>query len=217
MTVLDASYYKSGDLVTAPWGNTQISGRVIGYVPVLDRKRNSNIFNEWLEWTRKTGRPIGSPPEHLCTFRVKVTLNRPSLAILPRYRMATQGMPTLQAFSADELHLVTHDPQWNPYAVKPYAIAEHLKAWGTYLTGQYYDPGDPVWVWEDRDWHAASVVNVNRWVSVRFENGFVDSKGNRSKSYRTYQVWPVISESSAQAKATFERSALNDFGTQSPM
>lgn len=195
MTVLDASYFKRGDVVVVRWCEFWTHGRVIGCAESSDYREHKRLFELYKEGLFE--KAFSNPPDESLKYGVRVALNQPfDASTIWRFRFFETGMPVYREFTPDHVRLEAHDPDWNPFDVGPYAAAEVHRDFGTYLTGDYYQIHDPVWVWEENDWRAAIVVHVGRWISVRYLNNFRDRRGNRSKSYRTWQIWPVASESS---------------------
>jgi hypothetical protein len=209
MTFLDASYYQRGDIIQACWADDAwISGRVIGRRETW-RFRSHKIA---LDSIRELGRGRNGdkftiePLAESEKYEVTIALNQPHDGrVLWQHRSYPVGMPTYWEFPPEALRLLAHDPEWDAFAVRPDVTAPDNKYWGTYLSGNYYHVGDPVWVWADNGWRPAKVKRIDRWISVLHDNKFRDSKGNASKSYRTWQVWPAVSESSAIFKRYLER------------
>lgn len=199
--MLDASYFKPGDVVTVRWYKFWIQGRVIGCTESPEYRRRTRLFEEFHNEGIFRGVFAIDQPDESSKYEIRVALNQPFDArILWRFRFYDTGIPMYEGFAPEYLRLEAHDPDWDPFTIEPYATASVNREFGAYLSGAHYEAGDPVWAWEENDWRAAIVVNVGRWISVRYLNDFQDRKGNRSKSYRTWQIWPVISESSAVFK-----------------
>ncbi|MFC0439406.1 hypothetical protein [Kutzneria buriramensis] len=167
------------------------------------------LEQRWFEMRQKGSLAANleiKPPNESKRHAVRVTLNRPQReSIIWRFRFFHAGMPLYEEFLANDVQLHARDPSWDPFGIMPYASPEVHRKRGTYLPGEYYEPDDPVWVWEENRWHPAVVVAVERWVSVRYLDNFRDRKRNCSKSYRTWQIWPVIGELSEVFRADIER------------
>jgi hypothetical protein len=212
MCVLDASYFKRGDLVhvtvRTEWNSWRVPGRVIGLAEKPEYTSARYLFEEYgARGLMRFGITLDEP-DASNRFNVRVTLNRCYETItIWRYRLFPVGMPIFDDFPAEDVELEVHDPGWDAFAVRPYADAEVNRACGRYLSGAYYQSDDLVWVWEDGGWRAATVVAVDRWISVRYLKNFANRRGDRAKSYRTWQVWPVASEFSAVFDADIRRSA----------
>jgi hypothetical protein len=131
------------------------------------------------------------------------------------------GMPTFYDAALADVRLLATEPGWEPHLVKPFLtpaqfeicagnpgrivglgatfrVQQRVRA---YLPSTWYDPGDPVWVWE-YGWHQAEVINAeDRWVRVRYLDGFRDRGGNAVKGYRPPNVWPALCDHSAPHRA----------------
>ena len=208
MTALGATYFKFGDVVSVHWYNFWTHGRVIGCVESISYKSQKWLYGEFQKGIFGHGFAVG-PPDESCRYAVRVALNQPfDTRTIWRGRFLDSGTPVYQDFMPSLLRLDMHDPSWNTFAIEPYVSAEVHRDFGTYLSGANYREDDPVWVWEGNAWQAARVVKVDRWISVRYLRAFQDRKGHRSKSYRTWQVWPVVSETSSVLKKRFEELQL---------
>ncbi|WP_189259894.1 hypothetical protein [Lentzea flava] len=203
---MSVDYFKFGDIVSVRWhGNVWVPGRVVGHVETPAYENERYRYENYLESPEEYRNPI-PPPDESNRFAVKVAINRPSFGeIYWRHRYFFAGFPTFDERSPDDVHLIGHDPSWDAFAVEPYAPAERYRSSGMYLPGNYYHNETPVWAWENGEWHPATVTNVERWISVRYLKGFRDSKGNGGKSYRTWQISPVISERSSVFEALLSR------------
>ncbi|MEU4740090.1 hypothetical protein AB0G02_06425 [Actinosynnema sp. NPDC023658] len=204
MIVLSPDYFKLGDIVSVRWDDVWIAGRVIACVESVRHERQKRLFDRYGE-SAIPGLAI-APPDESCRCAIRVAFNNPYYDVtLWRVRFFHKGMPLYDDFEAEDVRLDVHDPNWDAFAIEPYAGAHVHRERGMYPDGSYYKAGDPIWVWENKRWHPALVVSVGRWVSVRYLNGFRDRKGNSSKSYRTWQIWPIVSEPSAAFRGKVER------------
>ncbi|MEV4050895.1 hypothetical protein AB0J55_06875 [Amycolatopsis sp. NPDC049688] len=172
-------------------------------------------------WVRMSGHDIWSPGrvvrvEQLDSrpayryAEVKVATSlRARIGFIEGLRLIPAGTPIYHQAAADGLSLVRGDSRWDPFGVKPFMTPAEFRVMGgvarcpmtsipgaaqvgAYQSATSYDPGDPVWAWED-GWRKAEVMEAKpSWVTVSYLEGFRRDNGWSTKSYRPFEVWPVI-------------------------
>jgi hypothetical protein len=198
---LDASYYQHGDKAYVSFGRKWVPARVVGHAKVRNWSSDFSIppgvtnIESWQ--SRET-----------YSTHIKVAMTLPHAIDLYDDRITPAGTPIFWVFPPDEVKLHSHDPAWNPHTYEPFMSPEQyqyisglprtntfkppLRHVGAYMNTASYQPGDPVWVWEE-SWRPATVKNTGeRWVSVQYINGYRNRKGDRAKSYRSRWIWPAL-------------------------
>lgn len=214
MNTIHATSFRSGDIVTArmsisSWHDLWVPGRVLALGETHEYIAQMRAYESYVTATKEQRRKLWPyrafmlPPNDLDRYRIRVAVNLPYESGLGwMKRFYPLGMPDYVNFRPEDVLLQTHDPDWNQFSIEPPASADVIKARRAYLPGDHYIAKDLVWVWEGNMWHPAEVVDVARWIQVKYPKGYRDSKGNFSKMCRTWQVWPVMSETSSVLKAS---------------
>jgi hypothetical protein len=152
--------------------------------------------------------------------RLAVSLPR-TVHLVGHAGLLPAGTPAFYDASLADVRVLATEPGWEPHLVEPFMTPDQfeickgnpLRIAGlsatfrteqrvrAYIPSTWYDNGDPVWVWE-HGWQQAEVVNAeDRWVRVRYLDGFRDRSGNAVKGYQSLNVCPALCDHSAPHRA----------------
>jgi len=198
MDMNNSTGYQRGDRVILGRPAAQRSGRVLSVHPYPVPRRGDNYFN----------------PSFVAHSKLRITTYS-TVGTRRSGRLIPPRTPVIVSAEDDNLRtlaLVSHDPNWDPFAIVPplrpdqYTClvdrcrvngSRQLNLAGAYFPASRYQPGDPVWAW-DNAWRAATVFRVDRsWIKVQIVDGHHKSRhGVEGTTFgvQAPSLWPVLED-----------------------